>query len=105
MLAIMYATATLLLLEYDTLLYLSHPIYEEVLAFCSYLHENNTQVSFFNCCSCPMSCLLRTYVGGCDAKRGVNTLISADGRETILPGKTTVEVKAGVRIFKPAGTT
>ena len=51
-----------------------------------------------------MSCILHN-VGGCDGKRGVNTLISADGREIILPGKTTVEVKAGVRMFKPVETT
>ena len=36
------------------------------------------------------------YAGGCDGKRGVNTLVSADGKENILPGKTSVEVKPGV---------
>ncbi len=36
------------------------------------------------------------YVGGGDGKRGVNTLVSADGKETVLPGKTTADMKAGV---------
>ena len=34
--------------------------------------------------------------GGNDGKKGVNTMISSDGKETVLPGKATVDVKAGV---------
>ena len=38
-------------------------------------------------------------LGGCDGRKGVNTLVSVDGKETILPGKTSVEAKAGVRFL------
>lgn len=42
--------------------------------------------------------IVSTYVatGGCDGRKGVNTLVSQDGEEKALPGKTTVEVKPGV---------
>ena len=34
--------------------------------------------------------------GGCDGKKGVNTLVTKDGEKKTLPGKTTVKMKAGV---------